>query len=258
MSAADRLPALARAIRRVESTLLDHVRAQGFDEVIVPMVEDAGVYLSDDAPRLVQDGQVMALRSDFTGPLARLVSTRWEGVDAPVRLAYRGIVFRGGHQRWQAGVEAYGTEAGPGDEEILRLALGAADALGLDDAVLVVGSVAAIEAQRPGALADPALRDALDRRDTSMLIHDTSINLVDVSPDVSALKNAIGPRLRPDPAHVRRFPYYTGIVFDLFAPGFPGPLGGGGRYDGLCARYGRPRSAIGFSLDVEMIARGRR
>ena len=45
--------------------------------------------------------------------------------------------------------------------------------------------------------------------------------------------------------------YYTGVSFTLLAEGPGEPVGGGGRYDELLARFGAPQPATGFAIDVE-------
>ncbi|NRA32628.1 MAG: ATP phosphoribosyltransferase regulatory subunit [Polyangiaceae bacterium] len=47
-----------------------------------------------------------------------------------------------------------------------------------------------------------------------------------------------------------RFPYYSGMVFQILADGPGEAVGGGGRYDGLFGRYGLPAAAAGFALDL--------
>ena len=47
--------------------------------------------------------------------------------------------------------------------------------------------------------------------------------------------------------------YYTGTVFEVFDPAVGFALGGGGRYDDLLGRFGRPLPACGFALDVERV-----
>ena len=47
------------------------------------------------------------------------------------------------------------------------------------------------------------------------------------------------------------FDYYTGIVFEAFAPGVGVPIGSGGRYDKLLAAYGADRPAAGFAFYLE-------
>jgi ATP phosphoribosyltransferase regulatory subunit len=59
--------------------------------------------------------------------------------------------------------------------------------------------------------------------------------------------------LEVDLGEVRGLGYYTGIVFNLYAPGAPKAVGGGGRYDSLLGRFGDPRPAVGFSLDLDGI-----
>jgi ATP phosphoribosyltransferase regulatory subunit len=52
---------------------------------------------------------------------------------------------------------------------------------------------------------------------------------------------------------VRDLGYYTGAVFDVYDPALGAPLGGGGRYDDLLGRFGRPLSAVGFALTIDRL-----
>ncbi|MGI9860429.1 ATP phosphoribosyltransferase regulatory subunit [Moorella naiadis] len=56
---------------------------------------------------------------------------------------------------------------------------------------------------------------------------------------------------------LRDFDYYTGIVFEGYAPGMGAPICGGGRYDGLLARFGYPCPATGFALGLERVLHAR-
>ena len=47
------------------------------------------------------------------------------------------------------------------------------------------------------------------------------------------------------------FDYYTGIVFEAYAPGLGSPLGSGGRYDNTIGAYGESRPAAGFAFFLE-------
>jgi ATP phosphoribosyltransferase regulatory subunit len=58
-----------------------------------------------------------------------------------------------------------------------------------------------------------------------------------------------------DLGEFRGFDYYDGIVFDVFATGVGAELGGGGRYDHLIGRFGRPLPSTGFGLDVDRLFR---
>ena len=68
-----------------------------------------------------------------------------------------------------------------------------------------------------------------------------------------ALARSKGAELEIDLGEVRGLGYYTGIVFNLYAQGSPRPVGGGGRYDTLLGRFGDPRPAVGFSLDLDAL-----
>ncbi|HSI41984.1 MAG TPA: ATP phosphoribosyltransferase regulatory subunit [Xanthobacteraceae bacterium] len=63
------------------------------------------------------------------------------------------------------------------------------------------------------------------------------------------------PKLRFAAAFGRPLDYYTGMVFELHAPGDGQPLVAGGRYDGLLARLGAPEPvpAVGFAVWIERL-----
>ncbi len=70
-----------------------------------------------------------------------------------------------------------------------------------------------------------------------------------------ALRTAgLGDRLAVDLGEVRGLDYYTGLVFRVFAPGLGFEVGGGGRYDTLLERFGRPLPAVGFMLGLDRVA----
>src|SRR6185295_9483122 len=60
--------------------------------------------------------------------------------------------------------------------------------------------------------------------------------------------------LRADAGEVRGFAYYTGTIFSIFAGGPGEPIGAGGRYDDLLARFGAPMPAVGFGIDIDALA----
>ena len=51
----------------------------------------------------------------------------------------------------------------------------------------------------------------------------------------------------------RMLGYYTGAVYEVYDPAVGFTLGGGGRYDDLVGRFGDPRPACGFALDVQRV-----
>ena len=72
---------------------------------------------------------------------------------------------------------------------------------------------------------------------------------------VDALVSAgLGGHLAVDLGEARGLDYYTGLVFRAYAPGLGFEVGGGGRYDTLLARFGRPMPAVGFMLGLDRVA----
>jgi ATP phosphoribosyltransferase regulatory subunit len=61
-----------------------------------------------------------------------------------------------------------------------------------------------------------------------------------------------------DLGEVRGFAYYTGTIFHAYAEGPGEPLGSGGRYDELLARFGAPMPAVGFAFDLHALEWARR
>src|SRR3954462_7129564 len=74
----------AYARRRLEGDLLDLFRSWGYQDVIPPMFEFAETVMQRSSPHLQselyrfldRDGSTLALRSDMTIPVARLVGVR--------------------------------------------------------------------------------------------------------------------------------------------------------------------------------------
>jgi len=63
----------------------------------------------------------------------------------------------------------------------------------------------------------------------------------------------VADRVTVDFGTMRSFDYYSGMVFELLAPGLGLPLGGGGRYDGVLAAFGAPAPAAGFAIGIERL-----
>jgi ATP phosphoribosyltransferase regulatory subunit len=47
--------------------------------------------------------------------------------------------------------------------------------------------------------------------------------------------------------------YYSGLVFEAFAPGVGFPLASGGRYDGVAAKFGWDVPAVGFAIGLDRL-----
>jgi ATP phosphoribosyltransferase regulatory subunit len=64
-------------------------------------------------------------------------------------------------------------------------------------------------------------------------------------------KTGYGRAVTVDLGEARGFDYYTGIIYEGFAPGVGSPLLSGGRYDTLLKKYGREGCSTGFAFDTE-------
>jgi ATP phosphoribosyltransferase regulatory subunit len=63
----------------------------------------------------------------------------------------------------------------------------------------------------------------------------------------------IADRVRLDLGLLRDLGYYTGAILEVYDPALGHVLGGGGRYDELMGRFGRPLPAVGFALYLERV-----
>jgi ATP phosphoribosyltransferase regulatory subunit len=66
-------------------------------------------------------------------------------------------------------------------------------------------------------------------------------------------RRGISERVIFDLGLVRDLGYYTGAIFEVYDPALGHIIGGGGRYDELLGRFGRPLPACGFALYVERL-----
>jgi ATP phosphoribosyltransferase regulatory subunit len=68
--------------------------------------------------------------------------------------------------------------------------------------------------------------------------------------------HGISEQLTIDLGEIRGLAYHTGVTFEGFVPGIGAPVCGGGRYDGLMARYGQSIPATGFAFNVLRLLQG--
>ncbi|MDE3069463.1 MAG: ATP phosphoribosyltransferase regulatory subunit, partial [Acidobacteriota bacterium] len=67
------------------------------------------------------------------------------------------------------------------------------------------------------------------------------------------LASEVAERVIFDLGLIRDIGYYTGAVFEVYDPALGAPIGGGGRYDELLGRFGRPLPAVGFALELDRL-----
>jgi ATP phosphoribosyltransferase regulatory subunit len=149
----DVLPDEMRELRRLQRALIEVFEARGYGEVATPALEYDEVMARGDgrAARssycfFDESGDLLALRSDMTVPIARLVASRFAGGEPPYRLSYLASTYRAvrpqsGQMRelLQAGVELIGASPAEGTVEVIEVLEAALNAAGLDRAVIGLG-----------------------------------------------------------------------------------------------------------------------
>ena len=298
----DVLPDEMRELRDITEAVRAVFELDGYGEVWTPALEYEEVLgRGGGAPpayRVFDDhGEVLALRTDMTVPIARLVATRFATADPPFRFcyfahAYRGVRPHRGQMRefLQAGIELVGAPAPDGTAESLSVLCHALDAvglrgyrIGLGDASLyrtLLSSLGVAGEAADDLLAALVARDfvTLEARLGGLGLADDDAELLLRVPQVrggpEVLQEGEGPvadavrglrgvydLLAPEVAErvildlglARQMGYYTGAVFDVYDPALGAPLGGGGRYDELLGRFGRPLPAVGFALTIDRL-----
>jgi ATP phosphoribosyltransferase regulatory subunit len=305
----DILPDEMRELRRLKAALVDAFESFGYGEVATPTIEYEEVLARGDergAPVAYrffdESGELLAMRSDMTIPLARLIANRYADAEPPFRLCYMATAYRAirpqrGQMRefTQAGVELVGAPAPEGTAEVIAVLSAALDAAGLNRAVIGLGD-ADLYGQLLAELGvGPEARTALlgllaahdlvglevelRRLELPEAARGTLVTLPGLrgGPEVLAEARALGGeateratarlaqtyeslvargvsgRVRLDLGLLRDLGYYTGAVLEVYDPALGHILGGGGRYDELMGRFGRPLPAAGFALYLERL-----
>lgn len=205
--------------RRIESRFVARLEAAGYDEVLLPIIDYAEPYTAiatADAKRrsyrfVDRDGELVAIRSDFTPMVARALAPAISDAELPLRVYYRGDVVRcepsrlgTNREMFQIGAELLGDASVGAEVEVMQLAADIVRELGLEPRIVYGGAAA------------PAL-------------------------------DAIGTRFDEE----EETGYYTGLRFRVYVNGRRAPVAQGGRYDTLYGRFGTSVPAVGFTFTVD-------
>lgn len=212
--------------RRIEQRFVETLETAGFAEVILPILDYVDVYAPvmprDAAKRMYRfvdrDGDLVALRSDFTPMVARALAASMAPDELPLRVYYRGDVIRcdrtrlgANREMFQIGAEIVGDASVDADVEILQLAASLAG----DGAKIVYTDPTGALSQRLGQPASTATKFEVFHGETA---------------DAS---------------------YYTGMRFFVYLDGSRRSVAQGGRYDNLYERFGAGAPAIGFTFTID-------
>jgi ATP phosphoribosyltransferase regulatory subunit len=179
----DVLPEEMRELREICEHMRGRFEDSGYGEIHTPALEYEEVLRRGEERAagaryrtFDERGDVLALRSDMTIPIARVVATRYGGVEPPMRFCYFARAWRTaergvGEPRefLQGGLELIGVPGAEGDAEVVALTLAALDEVGLRRHRLGVGD-GSLYRRLLGSLGVPTgahltLLECLSRRD---------------------------------------------------------------------------------------------
>ncbi len=279
----DRLPPEADASARLVRAVLDTVASWGYERVQTPLAEFEASLTgalgtsSRDLLRFVDpvSGETMAVRSDITGQIGRIASTRMGHHPRPVRLSYGGPVvklkatqLRPEREMMQVGAELIGLDSVAAATEIVTVAIEALKAAGVKDLTLDLTLPDLIDTLLPGT--DTAsLKAHLDAKDIAAVpaafqpliaaagtfedalgrlrAFDTQGLLSQRLDAIEAVVAGLPADLRVtlDPTERHGFEYQSWFGFSIFSAHTSGEIGRGGSY-----RIG-DEPAIGFSAFID-------
>lgn len=297
----DVLPPASARRRALVNRFAAMAGAAGYGEVVSPLVEDLGVFLRvGEATDVVtkemydfvdKDGSRIALRPEITAGVVRAYVQHRPAL--PWKVWYSGTNFR--HERAQkgryrmfdqVGIEVLGVDDPDLDVEVIALAAGFFQSLGLSQVELQVNSLgdhedrslytAAVESYLSGRRDElsEAAQATLERNPLRVLDakRPSDRQVVADAPRIGEFLSpqsadhyrrvldgldALGIAHTESPLLVRGLDYYRRTTFEFAATALDAAqnaVGGGGRYDGLAEDLGGPPTdGIGFALGVDRI-----
>ena len=300
----DILPQDAYLWEWLEARVRDLMQSFAYQNLRTPIVEPSALFVRGlgEVTDIVEkemysfedrlNGEQLTLRPEATAGVVRAVVQHNLLYDGPKRLYYTGPMFR--HERpqrgryrqfHQMGAEALGFAGPQLDAELILMAHGLWQSLGLQGVTLELNSLGQPQERQQHRQALVAYfelhqagldEDSLRRLHTNPLrILDTKNpqmqDLVNAAPRlidflgadsmahfeaVQSVLNANGVAYRLNPRLVRGMDYYNLTVFEFVTDqlGSQGTICGGGRYDYLIEQLGgKPAPAVGWAFGVERV-----
>ncbi len=260
--------------RGIEARFVEVLERAGFAEVVLPIIDYAEPYASlqaRDASRqsyrfIDREGELVAIRSDFTPMVARALAPSIAVADLPLRVFYRGDVIRcddsrlgANREMFQIGAEIIGDDSTAADIEILTLAADLVREFGMKPTVVYTDVAAALPALRPvlstkrmTAEVPSALRGVAEKFIAGTA---TLEDIAPFAPEAASRLAAIAAALPDFEMHLDDFDesggYYSGLRFRVYDGTSRSKLAQGGRYDRLYETFGTPAAAVGFTFTID-------
>jgi ATP phosphoribosyltransferase regulatory subunit len=235
-------------------------------DMTIPIARLVGTRFADhDGPlRLCYSGQAYRSVTRGSGQLTEFLQVGAELIDVPGVEGDAEIVSLVLEALSAAGLRRHSIGLGDGalyrallrafevpaeDADALMASLMARDLVGLEARVGSSGLAQALF-EIPGLRGGP---EVLDRAEEAMG-EVAATALIELRGLYEALsERGFADQVILDLGLVHELGYYTGAVFEVYDPAVGFALGGGGRYDQLIGRFGKPRPACGLALDVQRV-----
>lgn len=290
---ADVLPPLAAAEFRLVHHFLKTFMAFGYQPVIPPMAEYASSMLAGQGEATSHHvfkmpdplaPEMLALRADMTGQVARIATTSLGQMPRPLRLCYAGYTLRTApealktrRQHTQVGIERFGELTTNAVAEILAISAHALSSNGVTGLTIDLHYPSVLEAllKRYPSEKHASLRDAVRLKDHARLQQLEALDIAEMlrhagpakavlqrlsastlpevaraAADLAALVTALGDSgveatLTIDLLDLSGYGYYTGIGYAMFWNKAGIEVGRGG-----CYRAANGEDAVGFTLYI--------
>jgi ATP phosphoribosyltransferase regulatory subunit len=297
----DYLPNEVENIRIIENAMRKVCESFGYREVVTPTLEYAdvismGTNLKDERVfyRVIdRDGALLSMRPEFTTSIARLVTTRFKDLKAPLRFYYVGKVFRNitsqplmQKEFTQGGIELIGDSSIAGDIEVVSIIEEIFKALNLPIhieighakillSIINVTGISVIDCIKRGDFI--TIKQFIGNKNILKFVEalpflsggkeviEEASRFIKYLPDLEAPLSQLAQFItdldelgynmtKINLGMVRDFEYYTGITIEGYLEDLGLPVVGGGRYDGLLEKFGLPIPATGFAIGIERVA----
>jgi len=141
------LPEDVKRQEQLSSILIDIFKTRDFEPIEIPtivdlsLVQKANTKFTADSFKLIdRDGTTLALRTELTQPIAKLVATRSGKFNLPIKFYYnsnvsrsKGLTADASREIKQIGVEYFSQETQKADDEIIHLLVESIIAIGLQN-----------------------------------------------------------------------------------------------------------------------------
>ncbi len=220
-------------------------------------------------------GEIFSLRFDFTTQVVRTVLSL-KNLTLPERIYYFGNVFSlsNGYEKLQTGVEFLGSSSINADIEVIEVLFNYLKSIGFKNVKVILSHANIVK--KIARKNEKILKAFYERNydELSKILKENVKNFMLVSEDREILKvleklnlneekkeleefsrtlESIGIPFKFDLCELRKFPYYSGIIFEIYDEDRKISVAGGGRYDTLSRIYDKNIPATGGAVYLEKV-----